>query len=537
MTRANPVLMWARALGARFWRVNNGLPHRLMLAAVFFVGLAHLAFLPPFEGFDEEAHWSSITFIASEQRIPVYGVDHLDQAVDGYQGPHPYANMPPFDETRGLNYREFDPALGPGPHTTTPSTPFVQGREPNWQAQHPPLYYALLSPVQAGISDASWATQFLVLRLVTWLMAFAGLAMAVEAVVRHQLVPKGAAIVMAAWPFLFPQFFPEMARLGNDSLCLFFMGLSLVFLIRMERAPTIGHAAGLAIALGLGLWTKAFFLPITAGMIFYLFWAGYRRYSLVQPLRQWAVLHAGAIAGALILGGGWYLYKLLSTGDVTGGDEFIRLSEDATGLSALITHFDLFAFLRGVSAIAASFAWAGSWSLARPDEVFILAPVLLLILVLMRWGLRWNTLPPIAQSALFIAPPMVMGLVFHLLVRTAAGEGGSGTPGWYLHILAPVVGIAVAWGFQGSRLALGLSLATLLFTGMAWTLQLSMFSGCAAKLGTNKNYSFEGATCFIQVSQLQALGYPMLGGLALLLGLGFGGYAVFRAWQQREDRA
>ena len=124
-------------------------------------------------------------------------------------------------------------------------------------------------------------------------------------------------------------------------------------------------------------------------------------------------------------------------------------------------------------------------------------------------------------------------LVFHLLVRTGAGEGGSGTPGWYLHILAPVVGIAVAWGFQGSRLALGLSLATLLFTVMAWTLQLSMFSGCAAKLGTNKNYSFEGATCFIQVSQLQALGYPMLGGFALVLGLGFGGYAVFRAWQQR----
>lgn len=512
-------------------------PHRLMLAAVFFTGLAHLAFLPPFEGFDEEAHWSSITLMASQHRIARYGEDRLDRAIEDYQGPYPYANTPPFEQTRGLSYRTFDPATGVGPHTTSPDTPFQPGYELNWQAQHPPLYYAVLSPVQALFSGGSWASQFLVLRLVSWIMAFAGLAVCVEAATRYGVIPNGAAIMMAAWPFFFPQFFPEMARLGNDSLCLFFMGMAMVFLIRLDRMPTWTHASGLALALGLGLWTKAFFLPISAGVGLYLVWAGYHRLKSADPFRRWAICHASAMAGALALGVGWYLYKLLSTGTVTGGDEFIRLSEDATGVSALLANFDLVELLRGLGAIVASFAWAGSWSLARPDEILILPPVLLLVLVLIRWMLRWKTLPVLAQSALFIAPPMVLGLVFHLLVRTAAGEGGGGTPGWYLHILAPVVGIAVAWGFQGSRLALGLSLATLLFTVMAWTLQLSMFSGCAAKLGTNKHYSFEGATCFIQVSQLQALGYPMLGGLALVLGLGFGGYAVFRVWQQSEDLA
>jgi len=507
-------------------------PHRLMLMAVFFVGLAHLAFLPPFEGFDEEAHWSSITLIAAERRIPVYGADYLDRAVDNYAGPHPYANTPPFDETRGLNYREFDVAARAGPRQTRPDTPFSSGREPNWQAQHPPLYYVILSPLHALISDASWSTQFFFLRLSSWIMAFTGLVIGVEAALRHGALPKDGAMIMAAWPFLFPQFFPEMARMGNDSLCLFFMGWIMVFLLRLEQHNCVKSAAGLALALGLGLWTKAFFLPVVAGLVLYLLWTGHHRFRKGRVSGEWVILRFGAMSFALLLGWGWYLYKMLSTGTVTGGDEFIRLGEGAAGLSALVSHFSLFEFLRGLAAIAASFAWAGSWSLARPNEFLILAPVLLLILTLTRWGVRWSELPHPARATLFIASPMVLGLVFHLLTRTAAGEGGGGTPGWYLHILAPVVGIAVAWGWRRSALAITLSAFTLVFTLTAWTLQLSMFSGCAAKLGENKHYSFEGATCFIQASQLQALGFPLLGLCALVSGAGLGACALIRACKQ-----
>jgi hypothetical protein len=128
----------------------------------------------------------------------------------------------------------------------------------------------------------------------------------------------------------------------------------------------------------------------------------------------------------------------------------------------------------------------------------------------------------------FLAAPMIAGLVFHLLVRTAAGEGGAGTPGWYLHILAPAMGVAVAWGYRGSALAIGLTLYTLAFTVGAWLLQLSMFSGCAAKLGADKSYSFEGATCLIDPVQLGALGYPGLGLASVVIGLALAGAAVWR---------
>jgi hypothetical protein len=48
---------------------------RLILFAVFMAGVAHVAALPPFEGFDEVAHWSYIQQIADEGRIPIYGQD------------------------------------------------------------------------------------------------------------------------------------------------------------------------------------------------------------------------------------------------------------------------------------------------------------------------------------------------------------------------------------------------------------------------------------------------------------------------------
>jgi hypothetical protein len=463
-------------------------PHRLMLAAVFFVGLAHLAFLPPFEGFDEEAHWSSVALIADEGRTPVYGADRLDAAVMAYPGPHPYANRPPFDANRGLTYRAYDPDTGETPRQARPPRPFAPAEEANWQAQHPPLYYALLAPLRWVSGGLSWSGQFFALRLVSWSFAFVGLVIGVEAARRYGVLPgAGGAVVMAAWPFLFPQFFPEMARIGNDSLCLLLMAIAFAGFLRLETRGGFGAALVLGAALGAGLWTKAFFLPITAGFAAYYAWRAWRRFQQQTPLTGWAAPRAGALGLAAVIGGGWYVYKLVSTGDVTGGDEFVRLGQDASLIDGLVAHFSILEFGRGLAAIAASFAWAGSWSLARPSELYLVGPTLLVVWVLLRWALQWRTLRPEMLAPGFLAAPMIAGLVFHLLVRTAAGEGGAGTPGWYLHILAPAMGVAVAWGYRGSALAIGLTLYTLAFTIGAWLLQLSMFSGCAAKLGADKN--------------------------------------------------
>jgi hypothetical protein len=93
------------------------------------------------------------------------------------------------------------------------------------------------------------------------------------------------------------------------------------------------------------------------------------------------------------------------------------------------------------------------------------------------------------------------------------------TPGWYFHILAAPLGLAVAIGWRRPRVLAALAAVTAAFTALAWAMQLSMFSGCAAKLGSDKHYNFGGARCFIDPHAFAALGHPALGTTALTLGV------------------
>ena len=148
--------------------------YRFILAAVFFVGLAHIALLPPFEGFDETAHWSSIAQWGHGGGMPVYGTAGIDRAIREYPGPLPYT------APGGVHYDNFDPKFSVGPHESRPPE-FFEGEGHNWQAQHPPLYYLLLRPVFRMFNSFSWADQFFALRAMSWLFAFAGFAIGVEA--------------------------------------------------------------------------------------------------------------------------------------------------------------------------------------------------------------------------------------------------------------------------------------------------------------------------------------------------------------------
>jgi hypothetical protein len=504
--------------------MRASLPRRLMLAAVLLAGLAHLLILPPFEGFDEPAHWSSLSRIAHDGRIPVYGEDRLDAAVRGYPGPHAYSGVPPFDPAFGASYREWEPGRGPG--ETSPPGTFTPDIAPNWQAQHPPLYYLLMTPVFLASQHLSWVDHFAVLRLASWLMAFTGLVIGAEAACRRLPgITPGLGGVMAAWPFLFPQFFPEMARLGNDALCLLLAALVFRQTLEMEaRGHTIRSGALLGLWLGLGLLTKAFFLPISAGG---MAWLGWRWLAEGRGTGRLKAMAVTALTAGLI--GGWfYVWQLAAHGTPTGGDEFIRFAEEGSVLAGLAENFSLPALVRGLAAIAGSFAWAGTWSLTRPPEILLAGPVLLMGFVLARCLWRARSLPPAALLPLFMAAPMAAGLVYHLLVRIAFTGAGSGTPGWYLHILAPALIVAVAAGWRGSRLiapALAAWSAGLLALGM--TLQLSLFSGCAGK-GPGRRYDLSASDCLIDTAQLSALGRP---GLAAGVGLAAASLALYAAWR------
>src|SRR5579862_4372832 len=80
-----------------------------LMAAILLVGFGFLAILPPFEGFDESAHFSSIRQIAHTGTLPVSAASALDQFVLDYRthGPNNYGSgQPPFDPA-GLSYESF----------------------------------------------------------------------------------------------------------------------------------------------------------------------------------------------------------------------------------------------------------------------------------------------------------------------------------------------------------------------------------------------------------------------------------------------
>lgn len=507
---------WTRT--ARLW-----LATRLLLLAVGLVGVAHIAFLPPWEGFDEFAHWSSVQQIADTGVTPFYGRDRVSADVEAYSGPLPYLNPADHEDSRFPTYRDYRAAGSPTP-LRPPIGDYRPGAGLNWQAQHPPLFYAALAPVYLAVKGLDWPAHLMVLRLGAWAMAFAGLCIGVLATERR--LPEASAWiapVMAGYPFLAPQFFPEMARLGNDSMCLLWAGLIWALLLKMSGAER-GRldAVWLGLALGAGLLTKAFFLPIGAGVVawFILLWLRDRQHPAAPRDSHSAALRDAmiCIAVAGVIGGAWYLRNMLEFGDLVGSNDMIQTARRGGMLAGLEKNLTALLLLKGLVTVPVSYVWAGTWSLAQPPWALWASLAGVVALTAVGYVLHLRRAAPLDQPLawlpVLLLTPMILGLLYHLF-SSIAGYGRSVTPGWYFHILAAPVAYAMALGWRWPGLTRLAATVTVMSTMAVWTLQLALFSGCAVKDPPSRQYDFTGAGCFIDGGQLAALGFPVLGAICL----------------------
>ncbi len=502
-------------------------------------GVGYIAITPPFEGFDETAHYSSLRQIADTGQIPIYGKSYLDQSVLDYQGPMPYGTgAPPFD--RGLVYSKFftRPDLvesylkiyrNPAPHSA-----FRPGNQLNWQAQHPPLYYLLLAKLLPILDGLSFSAQFFVLRLVSFVLALSGVALGLLSI--HQpgkLAEDNSALVgFVLYPIVLPMFFPEFARIGNDSLCLFLVGLTaylLSFWLKDDQSAAKSLAIGAV--LGLGLLTKAFFIPITLGLAIFL---------ASRLLRDKATLRIDSprlrnslyiFLIAILVGGGWYAYKFLFYGDLVGADYAIRLERQGGMMAGFKEHFSFFQLIRGALMPLVSYQWVGTWSVTRLPEEFQV-PMLALaawIVIAYLQQLRRRNLADPAWLPLWIFCLFFLGLFWQVLIGIALYSLGA-AGGWYLHILMPWVAPALGLGVVSiaARRWTSLPLFALLIYSVAFHIfsvwaQLALFTGCATK-GDDKHYVFAGnALCLDQttliINRLAVLGYPTVAMAAFSVGL------------------
>jgi hypothetical protein len=284
----------------------------------------------------------------------------------------------------------------------------------------------------------------------------------------------------------------------------------------------------LGVSLGLGLLTKAFFLPISAGVIVFLI------YMAIRKRDRELLEGAGKVFFvAAMIGGWWYVQNYLLLGSLTGGADFVRDSR-AGFFEGLIQNFSVGAVVRGYAVIAASFYWAGTWSLTHPPTVMLIPP-LLLLLATISLGLwrSWRSGAIVLFTPIVFVVPLLLGLTAHMLSSLAAEGKVLGTPGWYLHILAGPIALvlAVGWGASG-WLLLAFSTA---FTPYAWALQLALFSGCAWK-SPAKQYVFHDA-CWIDTTRLERISHANLGFIFCASAIAILVYCSWRLLHMRRQEA
>ncbi|WP_458027999.1 DUF2142 domain-containing protein [Methylomonas sp. MgM2] len=517
----------------------------LYLLSLFFIGLGYLAIQPPFEGFDENAHYSSIREIAGTGSIPIYGLSFLDREVTDYKGPMPYGSLtPPFDE--GTTYSSFFSQA----HSvkrylseyreSAGSSSYQVGRDMNWQAQHPPLYYLLLAPLEKATEPFSFAARIFLLRLASFVLALAGVTLGWFAGrnPNKPLKDDPSVVGFMIYPLILPMFFTEFTRIGNDSLCLFLVGAAAFLLSKILADETNKkYFLAIGVVLGLGLLSKAFFIPITLSVSLFLLM---RLFRDRHPTSARATSRENLIMilfPAILIGGGWYLYKFVTFGTLIGSNDSIQLAKQGGLTANLDRNFSAYGMIRGILVTVVTYVYGGSWSLVRLPLLLYL-PLLGIVagcFVAYAFQLKQRPFTDSAWLPALLFFTFGAGFLYHILISVALNGNGN-TPGWYLHILMPWIAPSVGIGFlsisktKTKHLLTGLLLYAALFHLIALWCQLALFTGCATKSDA-KFYVFPGNLfCLDQIpiliDRLFVLGWPVLA----VVGFGCGMFCALLLW-------
>lgn len=396
-----------------------------------------------------------------------------------------------------------------------------------------------MAPVMMLTDSLPFVTQFFVLRCFSFLLALAGFFIGLRGTLRYGDPSWRGAVLIAfsIYPIIVPQFFPEFGRLGNDSLCLLLMGSAWHLLLRwLKDEFNMGLTFALGLVLALGMMTKAFFLPIGAGLGLFLLLRLWRDPADKKMRRERIdalfVLFLPALFAAF-----WYLYKWKAYGAIDASWETAALAAQGEFWPNLEKKFDGVKFVWSVVCMFSSWAWAGTASLVTPRS-FHLAFLLLNIWLFVRYA-RFTKPHPWTHPVwlpVWLSGLMFAGLFYHILHMIAVNGRGQ-TPGWYMNILLPALAFAQASALlqPASRLRRALPLIlglTAAFSLVIQWFQIALFTGCATP-DTDKFYAFPDATlCLSQATsllrRLDVIAFPEAGLACIAVGVLCYGVALAR---------
>ena len=391
-----------------------------MAVAFLSLTLSNTLMLPPYEGFDENGHYSYISFLADRHGIPDFRSTPFDFASseNADHMPRRYSATPPFEKNGGKTYADFfnrmpdleraEIAVRFWNPPRQPAEYAPQEDTTNWIGQHPPLYYALMTLPYRAERWLSPGGRLLLLRLCSVALAcgsfvfwFLSLRLFESPVARRMILLGGIAVLF------FPSCWFDLGRLGNDSLVALLSSSLFYFALcayKNHHRRLRDHLA-IAIVLGLGLLTKAFFIPFYLGMVAWLLltlptpinpgrllkaWKAGRKSlpdrspaaqtsneteirpggsdSFSPPLMPWsaAILRAAVVVAIpLLFASPWYWFCWQRYGSPLVTSESYAWTRPGARMLAdtMTTTQILLGTAKMAGTFGKSFIWAGTWSL------------------------------------------------------------------------------------------------------------------------------------------------------------------------------
>ena len=428
------------------WRV--GVVWACLTARLLF----YAAMLPLWEGYDEWAHFAVIRHVAAGELLPARDAavpadveESLRLAPVAWEMrglPPPAATHDVFwtlaPEERARREAEFRR----GAHADAPGLPA-------YEALQPPLYYWLMAPAMRAMAGATLATQVLVIRWLSVLIASLTLPL-VFLIAREVFAEETTAVGCAAVLAVMPGFALDVARAGNDSLAV----VLFTALIWLGLRPA-GWRLG--VVLGLGLLTKAYFLAAIPALLLFR--------------RNWNWRAAVPVVPALC----WYARNLWTTGTVAGLSESVMLRHTSWGEMARAAM--RLPWLRAIDAILFSHIYFGGWSSLTVRSwmyhVFYLAIAAAAVGLVGSWrkpGIRWL----LAVCGVFWAAQLYNALLLYM------SKGLPGSMGWYLYAVIGAEIVLCTAGFGRWRrwaAAVGATLFALLDLYTVHALAIPYYTG------------------------------------------------------------
>jgi hypothetical protein len=469
---------------------------------------ANVLLLPPYEGFDESAHYSYISILSDRHEIPDFRYTPLDAVVeDDRRGlPRPYSSVPPFEVNGGITYSEFfntgsplqrDEAAKRLWQKPKAAASYSSGHDPNWQGQHPPLYYLVMIPAYRFCKNWSPGMRLLFLRLFSVALACGSLVFWFKTVKLFKSSSSRRFLLLAGLAIVFlPSLWYDLARLGNDSLAALLFAGSFYFLLStyLNAQKRLSDFVGLSLTLAMGLLTKLFFLPLLVGTILFCLWLGATVTKL--GLKSLLVRCFIVCAGPLLLAGWWFIFCDLRYGmSIVSYDTYSF--QQIVNPPVLTNGQFVTEMMRIIAGFGTAFLWCGTWSWVRPP-VYIYGCFVPLF-ALMIWGLisflrkeGQTDRRQILIGTTLLLLPLVSGFFYEMYLVVKFTGQGIGPGGWHLFFAWPIIGIWFSFSFEMKKtrvlkLAILLAFALVSFFDVAgvWRSAL-VYGGIIKKIGTIK---------------------------------------------------